>query len=164
MNIKIFINAFVALLFVTSFAKADDLVLKSNTFIPVILQENISSEDLSLGQDILFTVAADVEVSGTTVIESGTTVIATVSDLEEKGSIGAAGKIVISFLNTEAVDGTNIPLRGTKVIEGEDESTSTVVVGVVLCPLALLNEGEEAKVGEGMQARALVAQNTKISF
>lgn len=143
---------------------AEEVTLKANTFVPVILQESISSESLSLGQDVFFTVAGDIDVSGKTVIPAGTTVIASVSDVEETGAIGAAGKIVITFLSTEAVDGTSISLRGTKVIEGKDKTTSSVVVGVVLCPLALLQKGEEASVGQGTQARAMVAQNTTLNL
>ena len=145
-------------------AQAEEIILKANTFVPVVLQENISSENLSLGQDVLFTVARDVIVSGKTIISAGTSVIANVSDVEETGAIGAAGKIVITFLNTEAVDGTSISLRGTKVIEGKDKSTSSVVVGVVLCPLALLQKGDEANMGQGTQARAMVAQNTTLEL
>ncbi len=158
--LSIVIGVFV---FVAS-TQAEEIILKANTFVPVVLQENISSENLSLGQDVFFTVAGDINVSGKTVISAGTSVIANVSDVEETGAIGAAGKIVITFLNTEAVDGTTISLRGTKVIQGKDKSTSSVVVGVVLCPLALLQKGDEASMGQGTQARAMVAQNTTLKL
>ena len=49
-------------------------------------------------------------------------------------------------------------MEGIKTFEGDDELLGTVVAGAFLCPLALLNEGEEARVGGGMQARAIVAR------
>lgn len=155
--------AFIGVFAFMSAAMAEEVTLKANTFVPVVLEETISSERLALGQDVNFSVATDIRASGKIVIEAGALVTATVTSLEEKGSIGAAGKIVISFLSVEAVDGTYVPLRGTKIFEGEDEVTSTVVVGVVLCPLALLNEGESAAAGEGVQARASVAQTIMIN-
>lgn len=145
-------------------AYAETLILKPNTFIPVILSQNVSSEDVTLGQDIFFTVAGDVKVQDRVVISAGTTVLANITDVEKRGAIGSAGKIVLSFISTKAVNGADVPLRGVRVFEGDDELVGTVVVGVVLCPLALLNQGEAARVGEGLQARAIVASEIKIDI
>lgn len=53
-------------------------------------------------------------------------------------------------------------LQGSKTYVGEDETTGTVVVGALLCPLALMNEGGQASAGEGTQGRAIVGTNVDI--
>lgn len=156
--------SFAALLLTTTHGVAETVTLKANTFIPVILTQNISSENLTLGEDVYFSVAYDIKVGKETVIDAGTNVVATVVSLEKKGTIGAGGQVSLTFLSTESVDGTVIPLRGTKVLKGNDETTGTVVVGVVLCPLALLNQGDEAHAGQGLLARAMVASEVEITL
>lgn len=50
----------------------------------------------------------------------------------------------------------------SKAVAGDDETTGTVVVGVVLCPLALLNEGDKAEIAANAQIRAMTIATIKI--
>ena len=143
-------------------AMAETVRLKAGTFIPVTLAESLTSESHVTGDSIMFRVANDIVVDGKVVIEGGAMVNGTITFAEKSAMVGQAGKISVAMLNTTAVDGTVVTLQGSKTFEGEDETTGTVVVGVVLCPLALLNSGDEAKVGEGTQGRAIVASNFDI--
>ncbi|MGE3741481.1 MAG: hypothetical protein AB7I59_18470 [Geminicoccaceae bacterium] len=101
------------------------------------------------------TVAQNVVINGQTVIAAGAPVVAIVDTAETEGMVGQAGKITISFQTVTAVDGTNVGLMGNFRSVGEDELGGTVAVGVILCPLALLNKGGAATVPAGAQARAI---------
>ena len=142
--------------------QAQSVELKSNTFIPVVALQNIDSETLTLGDTVPLAVAQDVKVAGDVVIENGSSVFATVTALKKHGRIGKGGSVTITLQSTEAVDGTSITLLGGRTFEGEDEMTGTVVVGAVLCPLALLNKGDKAVAGKGVQMRAVIVGNYDI--
>ncbi len=141
---------------------AETVKLNAGTFVPVLLNQTLSYGDLHTGDFLPCRVGADVVVDDKTVIESNTLVTATVSFAEEPRMGGRAGKLSIYFVNTTAVDGQRVLLQGSKTYVGEDETTGTVVVGVVLCPLALINKGGEATLGEGTQGHAVVATNIDI--
>lgn len=141
---------------------AETVKLKAGTFVPAVLAQTLSSEESHTGDTVNYTVGSDVVVDGKTVISAGTLIQATVSYAEEARMIGQPGKMSISFVSTTAVDDQKILLLGSKTYVGEDETTGTVVVGVVLCPLALMNSGDEASVGEGTQGRAIVATNANV--
>ena len=141
---------------------AETVKLKAGTFVPAVLAQTLSSEETHTGDTVNYTVGSDVIVDGKTVISAGTLIQATVSFAEEARMVGQPGKMSIRFLSTTAVDDQKILLQGSKTYVGDDETTGTVVVGVVLCPLALLNSGDEASVGEGTQRRAIVAANTNV--
>ena len=68
---------------------------------------------------------------------------------------GIAGKIVVSINSTVAVDGTNIALTGSFSNAAKSEVGATVAVGVILCPLALLNKGDDGIIAVGSQKRAM---------
>ena len=141
---------------------AETVKLKAGTFVPAVLAQTLSSEETHTGDIVNYTVGSDVIVGGKTVISAGTLIQATVSFAEEARMVGQPGKMSIQFVSTTAVDDQKILLQGSKTYVGDDETTGTVVVGVVLCPLALLNSGDEASVGEGTQGRAIVAANTNV--
>ena len=78
-----------------------------------------------------------------------------VSRAEDSGMVGQSGKISLEFNSVLAVDGTLVPIVATKTIEEESEVAGTVVVSTLLCPLALLNEGDAAIIPAGTQIRAI---------
>ncbi len=159
---KIYLLVASYLLLLSFPAFAEKVTLKAGTFVPVILAQTLSSEEINTGDPVNYKVGADVVVDGKTVIKAGALVHATVSFAESAGMVGQAGKFSVSFINTTAVDEQSVLLQGNKTYVGEDETTGTVVVGVVLCPLALMNEGGQASVGEGTQGRAIVGANIDV--
>ena len=143
---------------------ASAIELKSNTFVSLVLQQNLNSKDLELGDVVRFRVGPDVVVGNTVVIESGAVAISQVTAIDKHGMIGKGGSITLTVSEVVAVDGQSIHLLGQKTVKGDDETTGTVVVGVVLCPLALLNNGDAASAGEGLRVRAVVAGNYEIQI
>ena len=150
------------IIFSTVPSYANTVKLQTGTFIPLLLAQTIESGTLQNGDDVFFSVAMDIKVNSKTVIQAGTLVTANVTQIQKSGMIGQGGTFTVSFIQTTAIDGQQIMLRGNKTWAGDDETTGTVVVGVVLCPLALLNSGEEAQAGEGAQVRAIVGASYDI--
>lgn len=145
-------------------AQTETVTLKAGVFVPLILSQNVDSEELNSGDEVLFTVASDVAVGRKVVIKAGTLARGSVIHIEERGMVGQAGKVTVGYQQTESVDGQSILLRGQKTWEGDDEAAGTVAAGVILCPLFLMNKGDRAAAGEGTQVRAIVASDYKVKI
>ncbi len=146
----------------TNIAYAETVTLKSNTVIVVKNNNEISSETSKTGQEVILYVAADVKVKGKVVIKAGAPVIGSVQSSQDAEMAGGSGKITVAVQLVETVDGQNVPLSGQFVYEAESERGGTVAVGLILCPLVLLNKGEPGKIPVGAQIRALTISETEI--
>ncbi len=150
------------LTFLSGPAFAEPITLKSGTAVVVMITDTVSTETHKTGQDVMAFVAANVYVDGKIAVEAGAHATVNISHAQASGAIGKAGQLTIQVTGINAVDGTFIPATGSKTVAGEDETTATVVVGVVLCPLALLNEGDKADVAANTQIRAITIGEVKI--
>jgi hypothetical protein len=138
-----------------SFLFGESIILPNNSVIPVKTVDQLSSDKLTTGQEVILYVAADVKIKGETVITSGTPVYGMVQESKNAQMAGISGKILISIRSTVAVDGTNILLSGQFSDAAQSEVGGTVAVGVILCPLALLNTGEDGIIPVGAQIRTM---------
>ena len=84
---------------------ASAIELKSNTFVSLVLQQNLNSKDLELGDVVRFRVGPDVVVGNTVVIESGAVAISQVTAIDKHGMIGKGGSITLTVSEVVAVDG-----------------------------------------------------------
>ena len=140
---------------VTTFVFAETITIHNSTVVPVKTVGQLSSGQLSMGQEVILNVAQDVKIKGKTVIRAGTPVYGSVQESKGGQMAGIAGKLVISLNSTVAVDGTNIALTGSMSNQAKSEVGATVAVGVILCPLALLNTGDDGSIPPGAQQRAM---------
>lgn len=145
----------VVALMVTTFVFAETITIPNSTVVPVKTVGQLSSGQLSLGEEVILNVAQDVKIKGKTVIKAGAPVYGFVQESKDGQMAGIAGKIVISLNSTVAVDGTYIALSGSISNQAKSEVGATVAVGVVLCPLALLNTGDDGTIPPGAQQRAM---------
>jgi len=95
------------------------------------------------------------KVKGKTVIKAGVPVYGSVQESKGGQMAGIAGILVIALRSTVAVDGTNIALSGSMSNQAKSEVGATVAVGIILCPLALLNTGDDGSIPTGAQIRAM---------
>ena len=144
-----------AVLLVTTFVFAETVTIPNSTVVPVKTVSQLSSEQLTTGQEVILNVAADVKVKGKTLIKAGSPVYGFVQESKSGQMAGIAGKLIISVNSTVAVDGTNISLSGQFSNAAKSEVGATIAVGVILCPLALLNKGNEGLIPVGAQIRAM---------
>lgn len=159
---KLGLFAFLSMMMASTASFAATVDLGAGTPIVVRLVETLSTEIHKTGDDVSAVVAADVIVDNKVVVQAGAAVIATIAHAKKAGAIGAGGNLNIQITGVYAVDGTVVPVVGTKAVAGDDETTGTVVVGVVLCPLALLNEGDKAEIAANSQIRAMTIGTVKI--
>lgn len=146
-----------------SLSQASEYVeIKSGTLVAVMLTEDVNSKSAIAGSEVSAIVTAPVIIDGKIVIEAGTSVLTTVTSSKSAGMVGQAGSLSIQVVSVNAVDGTLIPLTGSQHMTEDDETTGTVVVGVVLCPLALLHSGDNAQINANTQIRAITLGTFKI--
>jgi len=136
-------------------ALSAEVRLPGGTAIVLTTTSSINSDTSSVGEAVTAAVTTPVVIDGVTVIASGAQAIGTVNRKEDSGMIGQSGKLTVEFTSVLAVDGTSVPIVATKTIEAKDEVAGTVVVSTLLCPLALLNEGDAAILPAGTQIRAI---------
>lgn len=131
------------------------VVIQNGTVVVVKTVGQLSSRQLSMGQTIILDVAQDVIINGKVVIKAGAPVYGIVQDAKGGQMAGIAGKISIALNSTVAVDGTNIAISGSFSRKGDSEIGETIACAAILCPLALLNTGDEGVIPIGAQTRAM---------
>ena len=136
--------------------------LPGQTLVVIRTTQHIDAEQYKVGATVILDVAVDVKIDDQVLIASGTPVMAIMDQAQTEGMIGSGGEIALSIQSTTAVDGTVIALTGNWRAKGEEEVGGTVAVGLILCPLALLNEGEPAIIIGGAQMRAFTIGEYKI--
>jgi len=152
---KTYLGIFLMVLIVTSVALAESITLPNSSVVVVKTMNQLSSEQLTTGQEVILNVAADVTVKGKILIKAGAPVYGVVQESKGGQMAGIPGKLVISANSTVAVDGTNISLSGQFSNAAKSEVGATVAVGAILCPLALLNTGDDGIVPVGAQIRTM---------
>lgn len=139
-------------LFLASFgAMAASLLIPADTVLFGQLDEEITSNTrkFRVGFEPYGHVWKDVVVAGITVIEAGTPLELRISRLEPRGVVGRGANIEIMALSVEAVDGTEITLRGGYGERTQNRSGITNIVGAFLWPARLV-PGKRAKLEEGL--------------
>lgn len=132
------------------------VTIPEGTRLAVKTQETLSSETAKQGQLVRFEVVRDVEVEGKTVIKAGAPAVGEVIRVASRKMIGREGELQITIRYATAVDGSQVPLRASLAEKGEGKLETTVVLGVVLCPLFLLMKGEEAVIPAGTEYNVFV--------
>jgi len=143
------------LIFVVSSVFGETITLPNSSVVVVKSVNQLSSDQLTTGQEVILHVAADVTIKGKTVIKAGTPVYGIIQESKGGQMAGIPGKLVVSANSTVAVDGTNISISGQFSNAAKSEVGGTVAVGVILCPLALLNTGNDGIIPVGAQIRTM---------
>lgn len=100
------------------------------TSVPVLSRHFLFNTDLKPNQLVSFETAEDVVINGTTVIPSGSLVMASMEakDIGEYGR-GAKGQLQFKFLTLP--DGTRLTLRGNVDLQGKKVGKAALIVGTV---------------------------------
>jgi len=159
-------KSLVIIALMSSLALSNTITLKNSTVVVVRSSGQISSAQYKTGQEVILAVAQDVKVRSdgelVTVISAGSPVYATVQESKKGQMAGGAGSIIIGLNSTTAVDGSNIGLSGALSNSADSEVGATVAVGVILCPLFLLNKGDDGTIPVGAQLRAMTVGDYEI--
>lgn len=150
---------------ISQFSIAQEVAkLPNSTLVVVKTQDELSGEDLKVGQQITCIVGMDVIVKRKLLIKAGSPVFCKVENAEETGMVGSGGELSISTQYTSAVDGTNIQLTGNFIAKGDSDTGESVGLAVILCPLFLLQQGDEAVVPAGAEIRAFTIGEYEIEL
>ena len=135
-------------------ALARQVQLSFGQSVVLLVTERIHPSTHQVGQTVLLSVQSDVVIDGVVVIAAGTPAMAEVSRSVPMGSVGKPAEIGIDVLSTTAIDGTMVPLRGSKVVVGENKQTQSLIFTLLCCILALMMKGTDAEIMDGSVVRA----------
>jgi len=138
----------------------DDIVVSEGTAVKVITTSEITSKKAKPNDPVGFTIDEDVVINGQVIVRKGTEAIGSVVNAEKGGYMGKSGKLAIQVESTKTVDGQPLKLRAAKGKEGEDNTTSTMVL-TFISPVFLFKKGGEAKIAQGTPVTVYVAQEKR---
>jgi len=124
------------------------------TVVLVVFNDDVDPKAVAAGQTVMLSALNPVVVKGSTVIEVGAPVLGEVTVAEKQGAVGKPAKVGVALRHVTAVDGTNIPLSGQKLVEGESKQTTSLVVTILCCVLGLIMKGGTAIIPAGAQVQA----------
>jgi len=132
---------------------------------PVLLsfEGRVHPASAVVGGKIYLRVEESVRVGGKIVIAEGSRAVGEITHSQKKGAIGKPAIIGVVLRSVEAVDGTRIPVSGSKLIEGESKQTSAIIVTILCCVLGLLMQGGEAEIAAGSTVEAMVEMAVEVS-
>lgn len=139
-------------------------MLAAHTPIIIRSSQTISTASIKSGDNVNFTIVNDVkDDSGNILIKSGTPVSAQIAFAKSKDKIGRSGELNITDFHTTAVDGSYVPLSGSVSSKSDDKFIFTIIISVLICPLFLLLEGDEAQLNAGATKTVYPVTNTYIN-
>ena len=136
--------------------------LPAGTMILLATDSTLAPAQLNIGDIVQLTVAADVVIDGQVVIKAGAEAVGEITASKENNLIGIAAKMGLAIRSVQAVDGTIVPLHGTKLVEGKDKMALSIGLSLLCCVLFALMKGGEATIASGTQIEATIATMTPI--
>lgn len=139
----------------------DEIVVPEGTPINVAVAKEVTSKEAKPNDPVEFTVTEDLVINGQVVVRKGTPAVGSVINAEKKGYMGKSGKLAVQVESTTTSDGRPLKLRAAKGREGDDKTTSTVVLSTLISPAFLFMKGSEAKITPGTVVTVYVAEEKR---
>ena len=133
------------------------VLLPVGTVVDLTFDTAITPETAAVGQSVTLKVTNDVKINGRVLIAAGTTATGEVVQSSKSGAVGKEAQISVTVKQVAAVDGSVVPLSGTKAVIGESHQTSSIVITLLCCILGLLKKGGKAEIPAGSALRTTVA-------
>jgi hypothetical protein len=127
-----------------------------------VFDSEVTPAQNTVGQSVTMKVANDVKVNGKVVIAAGAPASGEVVSASKAGAVGKEAQITVTAKNATAVDGTFVPLSGTKAVVGASHQTSSIVITILCCILGLLQKGGKAVIPAGSTLRTTVAAPVEV--
>ncbi len=146
-------------------ASSGQVKLPAHTPVAIRCDETITTSNIVSGGTVKFSVIGDIKSSdGRVLISAGTPVSATISFASPKGMIGKSGTVTINDFHTNTVDGAYVPLSSSVSATPEDKMTLSIVLSVLVCPLFLLMNGDDAQVPAGTTKTAYTVSDVYVKI
>lgn len=141
-----------------STAIPDKIILREGVDVPLKFGQDLSSKTAVDGDPVVFILDQDIEVGDVIVVKAGSKAFGEVTNAHKSGMMGKPGDLNIRLDHLKAGD-EKIRLRGTKAKEGENATTSTVVLTVLFGPIGLIKHGKNIDIKEGTPLTAYVSDD-----
>jgi hypothetical protein len=142
---------------------AQRFVLEDGTPVKLVLSQNVSSADATVGQTVSFEVVEDILVDGIVVVPKGSTAWATVTEAQHKKTMGRGGKLDMNIDKVRLADGSKTLLAATKNAKGGGHTGAMtgaiVATSLILWPAApffLLIHGKDITIPKGTALTAFI--------
>jgi len=142
---------------------AQKFILEDGTPVKLVLSQNVSSADATVGQTVSFEVVEDVLVDGIVVVPKGSTAWATVTEAQHKKTMGRGGKLDMNIDKVRLADGSKTLLSATKNAKGGGHTGAMtgaiVATSLILWPAApffLLIHGKDITIPKGTALTAFI--------
>ncbi len=139
------------------------------TEIEILLTNNVSSQELKVGDIVDFSVLRPVVVNGVTIFEKDAPARARITTAKKAGHWGKAGKLEWAMQDVQAVDGNRVTARFTQRAVGDSKggtvAVAAVATAVFLGPAGLLwglKRGKPAIIPAGNRYSVFVSGDTTI--
>ena len=142
----------------------EPVVLKDGT--PVMLKtlKEMTSGDIPVGSTVEYVVMRDVVGPGNKVlINRGSRAYGKVIQSRKRGMLGKSGKLEFTVENVAAVDGTNVPLRGSEKSTGRNNAGAVVATVLLLSIFCLFINGRDVTIPPGTEIAAYIDQDITIN-
>lgn len=146
------------------------LTVSDGTEVEVQLKNNLSGEEAKIGDIVDLTVVRDVEVDGVVVAAKGANATARITNAKKAGRWGRTGKLEWAMQELQLVDGSRIPMRFSRTLEGGSSAGSvavaTVLTTALLGPVGLLwglKKGKAAIIPAGTKFSVYTDGDSKVS-
>lgn len=113
---------------------AEQVEIPVGTLVTLSLTKDLSAKEAPVGTTVFLTVTQDVVVKGKVVIKAGATGTATVANSKEAGYLGTAGQLGITLISVQGVDGTQVPIAGSRMIEAKSSTVESAGLSLLICP------------------------------
>lgn len=161
-----FMAIFLALniLIATSVSASNPIVIPAGSTVILETTSTIQSDLFAVGDTYDFRVRHDLVIDDKIVIAEGTIATGQITRIDESNYFGAPGSIELEVVEVKAVDGQMIPLTsGIITEEGKNKQTESLLLGILICFLFLLIEGEPAQIETGTLINASTASTLTVN-
>jgi hypothetical protein len=153
----------------TTPATVTGFLLEDATPVQLVLSDNVSSADATVGQTIPFEVVNDVIINGLLVIPRGATAWGTVTEAKSKGRMAKGGKLNMNIDKVRLADGQRVLLRAVKGGSGGGHTgamTGGIVAAAIIvwpaAPFFLFMHGKDITIPKGTQITAFVQGDVRL--
>ena len=127
------------------------VVIPAGTPLTVAIDEDLSSASVNQGQEVSFHLTSDYSEFGHVLIAQGTPVRGTVAHVARRSAGGNPGTVTVQVTSVRAVDGTRIPLRGTKKAVGKKRQGQATALAVLTLGIGATKKGLSAVIAKGTE-------------
>jgi hypothetical protein len=127
------------------------VTIPAGTPILVALDSDVSSASVNQGDKLSFHLVSDYSEFGHVLIPAGTHVRGSVSKVNRRSAGGKPGTVTVSVDAVRAIDGTRIPLRGTKAAVGKNRQGQASLLGVLTLGVGATKKGLSAVIASGTE-------------